>query len=71
MRVPSNVDSRVDRRSLEFPAASATPSVHDEIAHGLKEHPARKGLRFNLFVTGIEIGGEHRVVSPGPIDRRE
>ena len=56
MRVPSNATS-VDRRSLQVPAASATPSVHDEIAHGLKEHPARKGLRFNLFVTGIEIGG--------------
>jgi hypothetical protein len=23
----------------------------------LKEHPAKKGLRFNLFVTGVEIGG--------------
>ncbi len=32
-------------------------SVHDEIAEGLKEHPAKKGLRFNLFVTAVEIGG--------------
>lgn len=47
----------VDRRSWHTPAASATPSVHDEIAQGLREHPAKKGLRFNLFVTGVEIGG--------------
>jgi hypothetical protein len=47
----------VGRRSLPVPSASATPSVHDEIAEGLREHPATKRLRFNLFVTGVEIGG--------------
>ena len=56
MSVPSDATS-VEQSSLHVPAASATPSVHDEIAQGLKEHPAKKGLRFNLFVTAVEIGG--------------
>ena len=34
-----------------------TPSVHDQIAIGLREHPAKKGLPFNLLVTVLEIGG--------------
>jgi hypothetical protein len=34
-----------------------TPSVHDEIARGLREHPARKGMLFNVAVTLLEIGG--------------
>jgi uncharacterized membrane protein len=33
------------------------PNVHDQIAQGLKDHPARKGMRFNLLVTAMEIGG--------------
>src|ERR1700728_1678904 len=33
------------------------PTVHDEIAQGLKDHPARKGMFFNALVTLIEIGG--------------
>jgi hypothetical protein len=33
------------------------PTVHDQIAQGLKDHPARKGMRFNLLVTLMEIGG--------------
>jgi hypothetical protein len=33
------------------------PSVHDEIAQGLKDHPAKKGMSFNALVTLIEIGG--------------
>jgi hypothetical protein len=33
------------------------PTVHDEIAQGLKEHPAGKGMGFNVLVTAIEIGG--------------
>lgn len=33
------------------------PTVHDEIAQGLKEHPAKKGMAFNALVTLIEIGG--------------
>jgi hypothetical protein len=32
----------------------ATP---DEIAQRLAEHPARKGMRFNVAVTAVEIGG--------------
>ncbi len=33
------------------------PSVHDQIAQGLRDHPAKKGLRFNVLVTVVEIGG--------------
>ncbi len=33
------------------------PTVHDEIAQGLKDHPAKKGMSFNLLVTAVEIGG--------------
>jgi hypothetical protein len=36
---------------------SAEPTVHDEISEGLKEHPAKKGMSFNILVTLIEIGG--------------
>jgi len=36
---------------------SNAPSVHDQIAEGLREHPAKKGLPFNILVTVIEIGG--------------
>jgi hypothetical protein len=35
----------------------AAPTIHDEIAQGLKDHPAKKGIRFNAIVTVIEIGG--------------
>ena len=35
----------------------SVPTVHDEIAQGLKEHPAKKGMFFNALVTLIEIGG--------------
>ncbi len=37
--------------------ATSVQNVHDEIAQGLKEHPAKKGMRFNAIVTLIEIGG--------------
>ena len=37
--------------------ASNAPSVHDQIALGLREHPAKKGLPLNIFVTVFEIGG--------------
>ncbi len=33
------------------------PSVHDQIAQGLREHPAKKGLPFNILVTLLEVGG--------------
>ncbi len=36
---------------------SNVPSVHDEIARSLREHPAKKGLRFNVLVTVLEVGG--------------
>jgi hypothetical protein len=31
--------------------------VHEQIAQGLKDHPARKGVLFNVLVTVVEIGG--------------
>ncbi|HEY2506305.1 MAG TPA: VC0807 family protein [Streptosporangiaceae bacterium] len=33
------------------------PTVHDEIEQRLKDHPAKKGMVFNLIVTAMEIGG--------------
>jgi len=33
------------------------PTVHDQIAQGLRDHPAKKGMGFNLLVTAMEIGG--------------
>ncbi|MGH3495520.1 MAG: VC0807 family protein [Sciscionella sp.] len=36
---------------------SPAPSVHEQIARGLREHPAKKGLGFNLLVTAVEVGG--------------
>src|ERR1700733_6213270 len=33
------------------------PTIHDETARGLRDHPAKKGMRFNAIVTVIEIGG--------------
>ena len=36
---------------------SNPPSVHDQIAQGLREHPAKKGLPFNILITALEIGG--------------
>jgi hypothetical protein len=37
--------------------ASVEPTVHDRIAQGLEEHPAKKGMAFNILVTVVEIGG--------------
>jgi hypothetical protein len=37
--------------------ASDGSTVHDQIAQGLREHPARKGMPFNLLVTAVEVGG--------------
>jgi hypothetical protein len=37
--------------------ASQVPTVHDQIAQGLRDHPAKKGMRFNILVTLVEIGG--------------
>jgi hypothetical protein len=46
------------RRALESSWGDPiVPTVHDEIAQGLKDHPAKKGISFNALVTLIEIGG--------------
>jgi hypothetical protein len=37
--------------------AAGQPTVHDQIAQVLKEHPAKKGMPFNILVTAVEIGG--------------
>ncbi len=37
--------------------AAGESTVHDQIAQGLKEHPAKKGMRFNILVTAVEVGG--------------
>jgi hypothetical protein len=48
------------------------PTVHDEIAQGLKDHPAKKGMVFNALVTLVEIGGSiglfHLAKSQGASD---
>lgn len=36
---------------------TVSPDEYHEIARRRLEHPAKKGLRFNLFVTAVEIGG--------------
>jgi len=33
------------------------PTVHDQIAQELKQHPAKKGIVFNILVTVVEVGG--------------
>jgi hypothetical protein len=37
--------------------AAGEPAVREPIAQGLREHPAKKGMRFNILVTAVEIGG--------------
>jgi hypothetical protein len=37
--------------------ASEEPPVHEQIVQGLREHSAKNGVRFNILVTGVEIGG--------------
>jgi hypothetical protein len=52
-----------ETHTLDAPGAAplgyepTVPTVHDEIAQGLKDHPAKKGMSFNVLVTLIEIGG--------------
>jgi hypothetical protein len=36
---------------------SEASTVHEQIALGLREHPAKKGLVFNVLVTAVEVGG--------------
>lgn len=33
------------------------PTVHEQIASGLRNHSARKGIGFNVLVTLLEVGG--------------
>ena len=40
-----------------FDMAADELVVHEQIAQGLREHPAKKGMRFNVLVTAVEIGG--------------
>ncbi|MBV8710168.1 MAG: hypothetical protein JOY56_00215 [Solirubrobacterales bacterium] len=37
--------------------AAGDGAVHEQIAQGLREHPAKKGMRFTILVTAVEIGG--------------
>jgi hypothetical protein len=37
--------------------AAAELTVHERIVRGLEQHPAKKGMRFNILVTAVEIGG--------------
>jgi hypothetical protein len=45
--------------------------VHDEVAQGLKEHPARKGMAFNVLVSVVEIGGSITLFHFAPGDGRQ
>ncbi len=49
--------TRLGRPPYRVTMATDEPTVHDDIAQSLKEHPAKKGLRFNLLVTAVEVGG--------------
>jgi hypothetical protein len=59
VRVDSSDDARrtAETAGPHAPPPPAGPAVHDEIAQGLKDHPARKGMSFNILVTLVEIGG--------------
>jgi hypothetical protein len=48
---------RSRRHTYVFNMVSDGPTVHEQIAQGLIEHPAKKGLRFNILVTAVEVGG--------------
>jgi|SRR5579862_1158154 len=37
--------------------AARDVAVHEQIAQGLRDHPAKKGMAFNFLVTAVEIGG--------------
>jgi hypothetical protein len=36
---------------------STDVTVHERIAQGLRDHPAKKGVFFNVLVTAVEVGG--------------
>lgn len=58
MRMRHESEPSAPTRNLyrrDMPAQEAT--VHSQIAQTLKEHPAKKGIRFNVAVTAVEIGG--------------
>jgi hypothetical protein len=37
--------------------AAGDLTVHERIARGLRDHPAKRGMPFNVLVTAVEIGG--------------
>jgi hypothetical protein len=37
--------------------AAGDLTVHEQIARGLRDHPAKRGMPFNVLVTAVEIGG--------------
>lgn len=37
--------------------ATGESAVYDQIADGLSRHPAKRGMRFNVLVTAVEVGG--------------
>ena len=45
--------------------AAGEPTVHDQIAQGLKEHPAKRGMAFNILVTAVEVGGSIALIHLG------
>src|SRR5579862_1838903 len=51
MRVPTSLHTYC------LNMAAGEPTVHDQIARGLREHPAKKGMRFNILVTAVEVAG--------------
>jgi hypothetical protein len=62
LRVFFELDARATAQALGIAAyswgmAPTAPSIHEQIDQGLQQHPAKKGLAFNLIVTAIEIGG--------------
>lgn len=55
--MPARATRPAGARPYTWQVASHAESVRDQIAQGLKEHPAKKGLPFNILVTVVEIGG--------------
>jgi hypothetical protein len=47
------------------------PTMHDQIAQGLEEHPAKKGRRFNILVTAVEVGGSIALFHLAPGNGRQ
>jgi hypothetical protein len=56
VRFLAGLPGRLRRRSV-LDVTAGELAVRDQIAQGLREHPAKKGMRFNILVTAVEIGG--------------